>query len=319
MNYIILDLEWNQALSRETMIRTPCTLSGEIIQIGAVKTDEHFQFIDKTKIAVRPMYYKKMNRHVENITGITNAMLKCGESFPQAFRRLQAWCGDDFRIVTWGPDDISMLADNLEIHGMSRDFGADYINLQLVFNAQVDAERRQWSLSDAMQRLEIPIDAQAHDALNDAWFTYEICRKLDMEKGLANYQTIAAAVRTALRKDVVKNVESCRKMLEDARVRNAKCPQCDNTLKSCDWLIYGGGKRTTIANCPDHGDFLVKLTAKKVTDDNWTITRTLYAADDAAKESYTKKLERQRAARSRKSQRPQQTEEKNDNNGSDRP
>lgn len=315
MNYIILDLEWNQALSRDKMIHKPCTLSGEIIQIGAVKTNERFEFIDKTKIAVRPVYYKVMNRHVESITGITNAMLKYGESFPQAFKRLQAWCGESFRFVTWGFDDISMLGDNLELHGLSRDFGADYINLQLIYNAQVDSQRKQWSLSDAMQRLEIPIDAQAHDALNDAWFTYEICKRLDMDKGLAEYSAMASSVRTALRKDIIANVQSCRKMLDDARVRNAQCPECDKILKPKEWLIYGGGKRSTIAACPEHGEFLVKLTSKKISDDNWIMTRTIYTADDDAKNSFSKKLAKQLAARAKKTQHA--NEGNNDNNSSD--
>lgn len=318
MNYIILDLEWNQALSREKMIQKPCALSGEIIQIGAVKTDERFEFIEKTKIAVRPMYYKIMNRHVESITGITNAMLKCGESFPQAFKRLQTWCGDDFRFVTWGFDDINMLSDNLELHGMSRDFGGDYINLQLIYNSQVDSERMQWSLSDAMQRLEIPIDAQAHDALNDAWFTYEICKRLDMEKGLADYAALAASVKTTLRKDVITNVASCCKMLDDARIRNTQCPNCENILKTREWLVFGGGKRTTIVACPEHGEFLIKLTSKKLSENDWTITRNIYTADDSAKEAFSKKLEKQLAARKKKHQRTSALEEHNDNDSSDR-
>ena len=37
--YIILDLEWNQPLSPQRMIRDPFNLGGEIIQIGAVKVD----------------------------------------------------------------------------------------------------------------------------------------------------------------------------------------------------------------------------------------------------------------------------------------
>lgn len=318
MNYIILDMEWNQALSREKMVHTPITLRGEIIQIGAVKTNERFELIDKTRIAVRPMYYKIMNRHVEKITGITSAALKCGETFPQAFRRFHAWCGEEFRFVTWGFDDISMLAENLELHGMNSEFGADYINLQLIFNSQVDAERVQWSLSDAMERLGIPVDAQAHDALNDAWFTYEVCRKLDMEKGLRDYPALSAGIRTALRKDVITNVKSCRKMLNDGRIRAIPCPSCENELTAREWLIYGGGKRTTIAACPVHGDFLVKMTSRKVSDDDWTMTRTLYSADEAALESYAKKLEKQLAARAKKARGGQREEVQNDNDGSDR-
>lgn len=316
MNYIILDMEWNQALSREKMVHTPLTLRGEIIQIGAVKTNERFELIDKTRIAVRPMYYKVMNRHVEKITGITNSALKCGERFPQAFKRFKEWCGEDFRFVTWGFDDISMLAENLELHGLKTDFGADYINLQLIFNKQVDAERIQWSLADAMERLEIPVDAQAHDALNDAWFTYEVCRKLNMDKGLRDYPALSANIRTALRKDVITNVKSCRRMLDDKRIRVFSCPSCENALETREWLIYGGGKRTTIARCPAHGDFLVKIASRKLSDDDWTMTRTLYAADDQALESYEKKLEKQLAARKKKHE---HKEVQDDNDSTDRP
>ena len=39
MNYIVIDLEWNQPLSPQRMIREPFNLGGEIIQIGAVKID----------------------------------------------------------------------------------------------------------------------------------------------------------------------------------------------------------------------------------------------------------------------------------------
>ena len=42
MNYVVLDLEWNQPLSPQRMIRKPIRLSGEIVQCGAVKID----FID---------------------------------------------------------------------------------------------------------------------------------------------------------------------------------------------------------------------------------------------------------------------------------
>ena len=44
MSYIVLDLEWNQAMSSNASVfnRLPIHLSGEIIQIGAVKLDDDF-------------------------------------------------------------------------------------------------------------------------------------------------------------------------------------------------------------------------------------------------------------------------------------
>ena len=161
MYYIILDMEWNQALDRAHTVEKPVLLRGEIIQIGAVKCDEDFNLVDRLKINVAPKYYKKMNRHVEKITGITNAMLAKGEKFPEAFAKLREWCTPEFRFITWGFDDIAMLADNLELHGFDPQYGSDYVNLQLIYKNQVDGEHVQCSLSDAVEKLGIPMDAQA--------------------------------------------------------------------------------------------------------------------------------------------------------------
>lgn len=295
MNYIILDMEWNQALDRAHVVQSPVMLRGEVIQIGAVKTDEQFNYLDKIKINIAPKYYKKMNRHVEKITGITNAQLKAGEKFPEAFQRFRDWCGDDFRFITWGFDDIAMLSDNMALHGFEPSWGSDYINLQLIYKNQIDNERTQWSLSDAVERLQIPMDAQAHDAMNDAWFTYEVCRRLDMQKGLAEYSGMTAGIRLALRRDVIKNIANYREVLSDARVRDIPCPDCQEKMKAGEWLSFGGGRKSNIAECEKHGSFLIKLSCKKAGETSCVAARTIYRADDDAIASYNKKLERQRA------------------------
>lgn len=60
MNYIVLELEWNQPYSMKSMIRSPVYLQGEIIQISAVKLDEQFNLLDTFKIMVTPKYYRFM-------------------------------------------------------------------------------------------------------------------------------------------------------------------------------------------------------------------------------------------------------------------
>lgn len=37
MEYIVLDMEWNQALTFSEMVKDPVFLTGEIFQIGAIK------------------------------------------------------------------------------------------------------------------------------------------------------------------------------------------------------------------------------------------------------------------------------------------
>ena len=43
MEYIVLDLEWNQPYDASMAIKETVHLSGEIIQIGAVKLSEDFE------------------------------------------------------------------------------------------------------------------------------------------------------------------------------------------------------------------------------------------------------------------------------------
>lgn len=56
MSYIVLDLEWNQAMSSNASVfnRLPIHLSGEIIQIGAVKLDDDFCPAEEFQSDVRP-------------------------------------------------------------------------------------------------------------------------------------------------------------------------------------------------------------------------------------------------------------------------
>lgn len=83
-NYIILDLEWNLPISKSRTVRNPILLSGEIIQIGAVKTDMDLNIIDKIDIMIKPKYYTKMNKFVTDLTLITDEDLKSGISFKEA-------------------------------------------------------------------------------------------------------------------------------------------------------------------------------------------------------------------------------------------
>ena len=56
MNFIIFDLEWNNAYSYAKK-----GFMNEIIEIGAVKLDENLKEIDRFREVVRPQVYKKLH------------------------------------------------------------------------------------------------------------------------------------------------------------------------------------------------------------------------------------------------------------------
>ena len=97
MSYIVLDLEWNQAMSSNASVfnRLPIHLSGEIIQIGAVKLDDDFCPAEEFQSDVRPIYFRSMHYKVKKLTGIDKERLSHGDTFPTVFEHFREWCGED--------------------------------------------------------------------------------------------------------------------------------------------------------------------------------------------------------------------------------
>ena len=56
MNYIVLDMEWNQPWPGSPSARKvlPVQIRGEIIQIGAVRVSEDQQVMDEFQILIKP-------------------------------------------------------------------------------------------------------------------------------------------------------------------------------------------------------------------------------------------------------------------------
>ena len=80
MQYIILDMEWNQPWpgSYSAKKALPSPMRGEIVQIGAVRMTQEQQIADEFQILIRPQYFKKMNRKVASLTGIRDSLLRRG-------------------------------------------------------------------------------------------------------------------------------------------------------------------------------------------------------------------------------------------------
>ena len=43
MNYVILDMEWNQPMREQEQLREPFPFASEIIEIGAILVNEDFE------------------------------------------------------------------------------------------------------------------------------------------------------------------------------------------------------------------------------------------------------------------------------------
>ena len=193
MNYVVVDLEWNQAMSSKSSVfnKLPIHLRGEIIEIGAVKLKDDMTPGEEFTIDVKPVYFKRMHYKVKKLTGFDKERLAHGIAFADALEQFRAWCGEDVTFITWGSDDQGILEQNIIIHDLDWDWIAGWVNLQLIYNLLTeDEDRNQKSLETAMEHFGIEQTRVAHDALGDAYNTALVCSRLNMPEGLAQYDSL---------------------------------------------------------------------------------------------------------------------------------
>ncbi len=273
MQYVVLDMEWNQPWDMKQARKKPLYLKGEIIQIGAVKLDEKFNIIDTFKVLIAPRFYKKMHSKVSKLTKIKTGDLKEGLPFEEAFAGFKEWCGTDFVFLIWGWDDIPMLKDNMTVFGEDEDWLPKWYNVQTIYDQQIAKEGRQHALSDAMEKLgETLIDA--HDALNDAYGTARVCLHLDMQKGFEDYVAVEIKRKIAKLK-MVKEFPSRSVAEKDEELHSFTCPMCNKTILCNDMLTYKWGRQIAIPECACGEKFYVRIKFRKKDENTFRVDRTV--------------------------------------------
>ena len=304
MNYVVVDLEWNQAMSSKSSVfnKLPIKLRGEIIEIGAVRLTEDMQPAEEFTVDVKPVYFKRMHYKVKKLTGFDKERLARGLSFRDAFEKFRQWCGDDVTFLTWGCDDRGIMEQNIIIHDLDWDWIAGWINLQLIYNMQTDGDKNQKSLATAMEHFEIEQTRTAHDALGDAYNTALICSKLNMTEGLAQYDAAARTLATRSRNEssadngpealehlVFPGYVSKADAFADEELTKILCPECGDALSGQRWINQGDQRYMNVYPCPDCGSFLVRLKFRKQEDNTWSANRLIYEADEGMLDFYRSK------------------------------
>ncbi len=314
MTYIVLDLEWNQAMSAKSSVFNylPIHLRGEIIQIGAVKLDENMRPCSEFQADVKPIWFRKMHYKVKKLTGFDNDRLDNGLPFAEAMEKFWAWAGPDCTYMTWGYDDHGIMEQNLIIHDMEIDWMGRWINLQLIYNQQTDGDRNQKSLETAMEHFGIEQTRTAHDALGDAYNTGLVCSHLDLANGLAQYEDLRRQLSRKVRVKqpeenspeplehiVTNDYNSKEELWSSNELRVIVCPDCGEGLEMSRWVNQGDRRYMSLCRCPVHGAFLVRARIRHEEDDSWHANRLIYKADEQM-ESYFKTKQRNPRRRHRK-------------------
>ena len=320
MNYIVLDMEWNQPWPGSPSARKvlPVQIRGEIIQIGAVRVSEDQQVMDEFQILIKPKYFRHLNRRVSKLTGIKETRLKEeGVPFAYAMEQFHAWCGEDIVFLTWGFDDIGILRENLQLHGLPIDWTGRWYNAQMMFNAQTDGSTAQKALKTAMEIFGIEATRPAHDALGDAYHTALICARLDLQKGAEEYDQAlkshengfhGAELPGCICREVFYNFTDKRAALSAMAGEENKCPTCGGKMLGSRWFAQPGHRYMDLATCPEHGKFLIRVRLSEQPDGKIRVSRLTYEATSEAAEAYARRAakadpEDQRTTRRRRRRR----------------
>ena len=304
MNYIVLDMEWNQPWPGSPSAKKvlPVQIRGEIIQIGAVRITEDQQVADEFQTLIKPKYYRRLNRRVSKLTGIKESRLR-EEGIPmaEAMRRFRAWCGEDVIFLTWGFDDITILRENLQLYGIADDWVSQWYNAQMIFNAQTDGSTAQKALKTAMEIFGIEPSRPAHDALGDAYHTALICARLDLKKGAQNYDDAlkshvngfhGAELPGCISRKVFYDYADKRAALGAMSGAENKCPTCGSQMRGSRWFAQPGRRYMDLATCPEHGKFLIRVRLSDQPDGTVRVSRLTYEATSEAAAAYARRVEK---------------------------
>ncbi len=195
MNYIVMDLEFNQPFdfAKNTKKKPNPEIPFEIIQIGCIKLNEKFEKIETLNLLIKPKVYKRIHPFVSKITGFNQAALNAGVTFEDAFEKLIDFVDvEESVFCVWGDVDLKLLFKNVAFYKLNNEkLPKKYINLQKIASKKLGwGAGRLIGLKNAIEKLEIEISNPFHDAFNDAVYTSLVMQKIDISNEDINVYTI---------------------------------------------------------------------------------------------------------------------------------
>ncbi len=285
MNYIVLDLEWNQSnTGEEPEVKE---IPFEIIDIGAIKLDENRVMIDEFNQLVKPSVYQHMHKITGNLIHLQMRDLQKGQPFVEVIGDFFLWSGRNNVFCTWGPLDLYELQRNMRYYHLEplSDKPIKFLDIQKLFSIAYEDGKSRRNLEYAIDFLKIEKDIPFHRAFSDAYYAARILSCFD-EEVLENY-SIDTFVLPRNRKEEVhvmfhdymkyisREFPDKQKALEDREVISTKCYLCHkNIRRKIRWFSPNGKHYYSISLCPLHGYMKSKIRIRKSENDGVFVVKT---------------------------------------------
>lgn len=259
MSYIIVDLEFNNMKNitqyykdfyeeHEELINV--NLENEIIEIGAVKLDEHMKQIDSMKEYIKPSVFPVINPIVNSITKIDMEMLnENGISFNEAISKLGSMFEEGDILCSWAKDDVVELISNSRYYDYKNiDFIKKYLDIQ-EYATKILGHKKSLGLKNAVNELKIKVNEnKLHDASYDAECTGEVLKRIYNSRIIKNYVVSDIYNMPAL------NVCELENFYPEEDKLKLECPKCKRKIKMDTDISIAKWRFVTIGMCPKCGN-----------------------------------------------------------------
>lgn len=285
MNYIIMDLEWNQSSTGQKEVSK--VLPFEIIEIGAIKLNNDRKMIDEFSELVKPQVYHEMHRVTRKLIHLQMEQLEQGRPFTEVMRQFREWCGDDYIFCTWGPLDLTELQRNIRYYKQEplADGPIKFLDVQKLFSIAYEDQKSRRTLEYAIDHLAVEKDIPFHRAFSDAYYTAKILTMMD-ESVLANYSFDVFHLPQDKESEIHVTFDTYAKyisrafadkaqVLEDKTVMGTRCYLCDKGLrKKIRWFSPNGKHYYSVSYCDRHGYMKAKIRIRKAEDGAAYVVKT---------------------------------------------
>lgn len=285
MNYIILDLEWNQAANVKDEVKE---IPFEIVEIGAIQLNSNKDMIGEFSELVKPQVYREMHRITRKLIHLQMEQLEKGDAFSAVMKRFLDWCGKDYIFCTWGPSDLMELQRNMSYHGMGAlsDEPFPFLDVQKLFSIAYEDKKSRKALEYAVDYLKIEKDIPFHRAFSDAYYTAKVLAMLPpaAEKNVSYDvftlpQTRKKEIHIVFEdyaKYISRRFEEKQDAITDREVSSTRCYYCRRNIKrKIKWFTPNGKHYYSVSYCDQHGYMKGKIRLKKAEDGGCFVVKTL--------------------------------------------
>lgn len=311
MNYIVLDLEWNQSSGK---LGKECGLPFEIVEIGAVKLNRKLEVVDKFSEIIKPQIYKSIHYITTQIVHIDKEDYENSRSFPEVMNDFLEFCGKNYIFCIWGTLDLTELQRNMVYYGMDElsDGPLKYYDIQKFYSLTYEDGKIRRALEYAVDELHIEKDIPFHRAYADAYYTAKVFKQIDItNSAIEKYVSYDVFMVPQSKKEEVKvNFKTYSKYIsrefpdknvaiEDKDVSMTRCYLCGRIAKKkIKWFSVNGKHYYCLAYCKKHGYLKGKVRMKKADDGNVYVVKTLKLVNEEIANQIAEKQEKLRLQRS---------------------